>query len=113
MHGSVSHEQQRVFRSVGRLDDDSFARGAHVENRTNQDAVPPLHSVDRPAMSAIAVRGIRMDDAKNAVPPTTANAPGGLAGRIRFQAPLINVAIEAPIAALGVNKPPSLLPVTS
>lgn len=108
----MSHEQQRVFRSVGRLDDDSFARGAHVENRTNQDAVPPLHSVDRPAMSAIAVRGIRMDAAKNAVPPTTANA-SGLAGRIRFQDPLINVAIEAPIAALGINKPPSLLPVTS
>ena len=60
-------------------------------------------------ISAIAVRGIRTEDARNAVAPTTANAPGGLPGQIQFQfqIPLINVAREALIATLGVKKPPT------
>jgi hypothetical protein len=81
------------------------------EGHRNAEVV--IDTSKTPSWARSPSEAIHMDDAKNAVPPTTANAPGGLAGRIRFQAPLVNVAIEAPIVTLGVNKPPSLLPVTS
>src|ERR1700730_4032375 len=58
-------------------------------------------------MSAIAVRGIFMEEAKNAAPPTTANAPSGTIGPARFQRPPMTVASKAPIVRPGVSNPPS------
>jgi hypothetical protein len=57
-------------------------------------------------MSTIAVRGIFIEEARNAVALTTANAPGALPGQIEFQIPPIKVASGTPIATLGVKTPP-------